>query len=132
MKIICIACPRGCLMDVPAPGEPGDPTGYRCERGRLFALQERKRRERVLTTTVPTVFSELPAVPVKTDKPVPLEAMTAFVRAVKAIVLHERKGLHETVMEDVLGTGIRVVLTTDMHRRMGEDPWEDKKATQGN
>lgn len=58
-EIICVICPKGCHISLeagsPDGGDRVDPEGlrgYKCKRGKTYALNEFTRPVRVLTTTV--------------------------------------------------------------------------------
>lgn len=106
-EIVCIVCPNSCVMKVdPATGEV---TGNRCQRGAAFAVNERTHPMRTVTTTVRTVFSECPVLPVRTAGEVPKDRVTDVMAAIDRERLDRRVGAGDVVIPNVLGLGVDVV-----------------------
>lgn len=109
-KLTCIICPNGCGLEI---DEEYHVTGNLCPRGRDFALQELKDPHRSVSTTCRTVFPGIPVVPVRTEREIPKHLMKDAVRAVSEIVIDKEMRIGETVAENILGTGVNVILCTD-------------------
>ena len=112
-ELYCITCPTGCQLKV--GGDGGDITveGNGCKRGVDFAVMEMTNPTRSLTTTVRTTFPGIPVLPVRTDGEIPkgkiMEAMETLSKVVVSSVLN----CGDTVIENLLGTGVRVIATSD-------------------
>jgi CxxC motif-containing protein len=69
-KIICIACPTGCHMDVAKSADgTWSVSGNKCPRGEKYGIEEMTEPKRTVTYVVQTTSATLPFLPVKTDKP---------------------------------------------------------------
>ena len=128
-ELYCITCPTGCLLKV--CGNHGDITveGNGCNRGVDFAVTEMTNPTRSLTTTVRTFIQGVPVLPVRTDGEIPkgkiMEAMSALGKIVVSSVID----CGDTVIENLLGTGVQVIATSDALMR-GEQHYSRKKTSE--
>ena len=120
-QLYCITCPTGCLLKVDGDGGGITVEGNGCNRGVDFAIMEMTNPTRSLTTTVRTTFPGLPVLPVRTDGEIPkgkiMEAMSILSKVVVSSVID----CGDTVIDNLLDTGVRVIATSDALRR-GEEP----------
>ena len=107
-EFICIVCPRGCHITV---AEDGTISGNLCRRGEDYVKTEMSAPTRIVTSTVKTVFKELPRVSVKTDKPVPKELIMQVMEQLRDVVIKEPMEIGEVVIKNILNTGANIVLT---------------------
>jgi CxxC motif-containing protein len=84
-------------------------SGNKCPRGADFAKTELTAPTRSVTTTVRTVFSNMPALPVKTKGEIPKALMPAIINALADVVVTRETGFGGVIVENILGTGIDVV-----------------------
>ena len=99
-SIICITCPKGCRLSVDE--ENGyKVTGNGCPRGEIYGKNELQHPVRVITSTVRIEGAAVPRLPVKTDKPLPKEKITA-----KSPVR-----IGDRLAEHILGTDVNIVAT---------------------
>ncbi|MBQ6489756.1 MAG: DUF1667 domain-containing protein [Solobacterium sp.] len=117
-KMICIICPNGCELEI---DDTERVTGNLCPKGRQFALQELKDPRRSVSTTCRTVFPDLPVVPVRTEQEIPKHLMKDAVRAISEIVIDRHMRIGETVAENILNTGVNVILCTDRLKEVNHD-----------
>ena len=140
--ITCIACPMGCRVTVSVSVSVTEPvtgtssaaperdtddtnndtdnfsvTGNRCSKGRDYAVKEYTAPERVLTTTMASIFPDMPVVSVKTDRPVPLGDLFAYMETVKGMALLKRLKPGDRAAKNLLGKGVDLIVTGDMR------PW---------
>jgi len=115
-EFYCITCPSGCLLRIIKCNNPYDLEieGHQCERGVDFARAELTNPMRSLTTTVRTTFADIPALPVRTDGEIPKALIWDAIRVLRRIVVSERLGCGVTVLNDLAGSGVRVIATGDM------------------
>ena len=113
-KLICIVCPNGCHLEAENNNGTITVTGNKCNRGIKFATEELTCPKRSLTTTVATSFSQLPVVSVRTSGDLPKEKIIEAMDILRKIKLDKKLKIGETVIENILGTGIDVIVTTDM------------------
>lgn len=113
-QMTCIVCPIGCRITVETRDDEYVFSGNRCARGAEFAKAEIIAPKRSLTTTVRTVFSNMPALPVRTNGEIPKEMIPEAIRILGAVRVSEKIGIGETVVKDILGTGCDIIATSDM------------------
>jgi CxxC motif-containing protein len=113
-ELTCIVCPNGCRIR--AEWKDGGYTfeGNRCAKGAEFALAELVSPMRSVTTTVRTVYPDIPALPVRTKGEVPKEMIPKIISALAGVKVSKRLGIGETVVENILGSGCDVIATDDM------------------
>jgi len=123
--ITCIECPRGCRITVLKEADGYRVEGNQCPRGKEYALREAECPMRTLTTTVKTVFPDMPRLPVKTSKDIPLENVFCFMERINSVTLRERIP-HGGEIDCELPGGARLVVTGDTRREAGEaSHWEN-------
>jgi len=91
--------------------------GNECFRGHDHAVKEMIHPTRSLTTTVRTSFPGIPVLPVRTDGEIPKDKVKEAMRVLRAVVVSSELGCGDTVFEDLAGTGVRVIATSDMMQR---------------
>ncbi|MFW5855704.1 MAG: DUF1667 domain-containing protein [Bacillota bacterium] len=117
-EIICVGCPKGCRVTVRAENdEIFDITGYDCDKGREYAVEEFKNPTRILPTTVKVKNGELPLVPVKTDRPVPRSKLISAMKVVAEIVVEAPVEIGDIIVRDILNTGANLVATAKIKER---------------
>ncbi|MBN2540054.1 MAG: DUF1667 domain-containing protein [Bacilli bacterium] len=107
-EFICIVCPRGCHITV---HEDGSITGNMCKRGIDYVQTEMSSPKRIVTTTVKTVFSEMPRVPVKTSQPIPKELIMDVMKELSKTTITKPMSMGDVLIENILDTGANIVLT---------------------
>jgi len=112
-ELYCITCPIGCRLTV--EGHGGDITveGNGCNRGIDFAVAEMTNPTRSLTTTVRTTFTGVPVLPVRTDGEIPKGKIMEAMGVLNSIVIDSDLDCGDTVLEDLVGSGVRVIATSD-------------------
>ena len=113
MKLICINCPKGCVLEVgKSPDGTVSVTGNACPRGEEYGKSELLAPTRMVTGLVRVAGMRKP-LPVKTRAAVPKgkidEVLFAFSQA--AVQLPVRIG--DVIVPDVAGTGVDVVATAN-------------------
>ncbi len=107
-EFICILCPRGCRITV---DESGKISGNFCARGIKYVQTEMSEPKRTLTSTVRTVFEEMPRVSVKTSEPILKEKIFEVMSLLDDVLIEKPMSMGDKVLINVLGTGIDIVLT---------------------
>jgi CxxC motif-containing protein len=115
-EIICISCPLACLVKLTLDdtGEVTEITDFQCKIGKKYAEQECKSPERVLTATVKTEGSTRPLLPVRTNKPIPKNMLMDCMSALSDVKARPVLNIGDTIVENILGTGVDVVCTDDL------------------
>lgn len=110
--ITCVVCPRGCEIRVLTEGgEVISVEGATCPLGERYAEKEVRNPERVLITVIPCEGGDPPTVSVKTEKPIPLKLMKEASKELAALSLKPPIRIGDTIHENLLGLGVRVVAT---------------------
>lgn len=116
-EMICIVCPRGCLMTVDVENNYRV-TGNACPRGEVYGKKESIAPSRTLTTTVRLQGGALRRVPVKSKSELPKERILDAMRLLAAVNMKAPVRRGDTVIEDILGTGIDILITRDVPAKM--------------
>ena len=103
MEMICIKCPRGCVLTV----DDDNITGNMCPRGIDYAKEEQTNPMRIVTSLI-KVDGKI--VPVKTSKEVPKAKIDAVVKEIAKIDVKETN-IGAVVLENILGLGVDIVVT---------------------
>jgi len=112
-ELTCIVCPNGCRILAGMKNGQYVFSGNRCARGIEFAATELTAPMRSITTTVRTVFHEMPVLPVRTSGEVPKEMITDIIRGLAKVLVSEKIGIGETVAANIMGSGVDVIATSN-------------------
>jgi CxxC motif-containing protein len=117
-EVICIQCPLACRigLTVEDNGKIAEISNYQCRIGKEYAEQEYKSPKRVLTATVRTESSFRPLLPVRTDKPIPKDALRGCMFVLGEVTVKPVLAAGDFIIENILGTGANVVCTDDLLR----------------
>jgi len=110
-KMICIACPLGCEMEV-TMNENATAfivTGNQCKRGENYGIKEMTNPTRILTTTVKLRNSYLKRLPVRTDTAIPKEMIMSCMREINRIEVCAPIVAGMIMVKNILNTGVNVV-----------------------
>ncbi|MBM7453064.1 CxxC motif-containing protein [Acholeplasma morum] len=107
-ELTCIVCPVGCHIEV---SDEMVPTGNRCSRGAKYAIEEMTAPKRMITSTVKTIFPNLPRLSVKTSSPVPKELMKAILSDLDSIRVENHVKIGDVIIHNIRNTGVDIVST---------------------
>ena len=110
--LICIICPRGCMLHVEEQNGELCVSGNACPRGKQYAIDECTHPMRTITSTARTENGAV--VPVKTNTTVPKELMFDCMREINRAVVKLPAHIGDVLVENILGTGANVVVTANM------------------
>jgi len=119
-KFVCIACPRGCPLEVDAApdGKGGLAAlavrGNACRRGEEYGRAEIVDPRRSLTSTVRTEGAAERRLPVRTAGGIPLGRLVEAARALDAVTARPPLKCGDVVVADLLGLGVDLVATDDL------------------
>lgn len=111
-KIICITCPKGCVITVNGDAEKGtidSLEGNECRRGDTYARNEFIHPVRILTSSVKTEGCAVPLMAVRTSAPIPKELLFAGMEEIKKITVKAPVAVGDVLVENFLGTGVNLV-----------------------
>ena len=106
-KVVCIACPLGCLVEV----DKDKISGHKCPKGIKYATLEATNPVRVFTGSVKIRDGELPLLSVRSTAGVPKGQIKPIAALMRQIVLNAPIQIGQVVLADVLGTGVHIVAT---------------------
>lgn len=112
-EIVCIVCPNGCRIQCEPSGDGVRYSGNKCKRGVEYAASELTRPMRSLTTSVRTVFPDVPVVSVRTDGEIEKAKIREVIGALSKVTLQSRIPIGDPVLKNVCGTGVNVICTSD-------------------
>ena len=122
MKIInCMVCPNGCQLNVIGNIDDLSTQGNKCNKGAEFALLEISSSMRTLTTTVRTSLPEANVLPVRTDGEIPKELFPEAMKILNKMTISHELDCGDTVLDDLAGSGVRVIATSDILLRSNTD-----------
>ena len=113
-EMTCIVCPNGCRLTIEETEDGVKVTGNKCKRGYQFAISELTHPMRTICSTVRTSFEEVPVLPVRVSKEIPKEKIFDIMKEINKVVVTKRKGTGDVVIENVLGLGADVIITSDV------------------
>ncbi|XVG95866.1 DUF1667 domain-containing protein [Eubacteriales bacterium KG127] len=114
-NIICIVCPKGCEIQALKEDDGKiSVTGNSCIRGANFAEAEMIMPTRSLTTTIPTVFKEMPYLPVRTKFEIPKEDIWRVIAILRKFKLETPVKCGDVVIPNIAMTGCDIIATSDI------------------
>ena len=119
LETICIVCPNGCRLTAVRKGNVIEVSGNKCPRGITYAEAEMTAPKRSFTGTVASVFKEMPVVPVRTAGEVDKDKILEIAARTREIFLTRAYAAGEVAEENVCGTGVALIVTTDMRKVTG-------------
>lgn len=113
--LICIVCPMGCQMEVEIQEDQQILVlGNTCPRGEIYAKKEVTAPTRTVTTSVRVRGRDKGQVACKTRGDVPKEKIFEVVRELKDVWVEAPVSIGDVIAENIAGTGIDVVATSNM------------------
>jgi len=143
-QLTCIQCPLGCSLKVYRrnSGEGGNNSpkkvgrenskenvqlpftqkidllveGNHCRLGEEYARKEATNPTRSLTTTVATIFEDIPRLPVRTRGEIPLGELFRAMEQISLLLVKSHQKPGDVVVEDLAGTGVPLIATGNTAR----------------
>jgi CxxC motif-containing protein len=118
-KMICTICPLGCELEAEIQKEGNgimNIKGFKCPKGKEYATREITDPRRVLMAVVKVKGGHLPAVSVKTAKPIPKHVLFDAVRVISNIEVEAPIKAGDVIVSDIIGTGVPVVATNNIKK----------------
>jgi len=112
--ITCILCPKGCRISFHRQAGDIEFSGYGCPRGEEYARKEIVNPERILTSTVRTVFTDFPRLPVKTNREIPLGEVREYMKAINSVLVRKRCIPGDVVVRNLMNRGVDLLATAAM------------------
>ena len=113
MKLICINCPKGCVLEAEKkPDGTVSVTGHTCPRGEEYGKAELLNPTRMVTGLVRVAGMRKP-LPVKTRTAVPKSRIDDVLFALSQAAVQLPVRIGDVIVPDVAGTGVDVVATAN-------------------
>lgn len=120
-EMTCIVCPNGCSLRAEEKNGTWVVTGNQCKRGEGFAIGEITHPMRTICSTVRTVFPGVPVIPVRVSAEIPKERIFDVMHEINQIVADKICGIGDVIIENVLGLGVNVIVTSDVLKEYDEE-----------
>ncbi|MDC7124120.1 MAG: DUF1667 domain-containing protein [Spirochaetales bacterium] len=112
--LICIECPNGCNLNIRKEGEQWFVSGYKCPKGKDFAISEMTTPLRSICSTVKTSFQKVPVLPVKASSDIPKDKIFEVMNEINKVIVSEKIGCGDIIIENVLDLGVNIVATSNI------------------
>ena len=113
-QIICVACPKGCRLNVKRDGDQVLVTNQGCKRGVEYAVGEMNDPRRMVATTVRIKGGRHPLLPVYTAEPFPKGKIMDLLKVLRKVEIESPVKAGQVVLENPLDSGIRILASRDM------------------
>jgi CxxC motif-containing protein len=114
-EIICVACPKGCTLQVKHEGNDVlEVIGAGCRRGKEYAINELQDPRRMVASTVKVKGGLHPLVPVYTRSGFPKPLIPQLAQKLREVEVNAPVEINQVVLADALGTGIDIIASRDM------------------
>lgn len=111
-EMICIICPNGCKLIVDELNRTVK--GNRCRRGKDYGIEELIAPKRSFTSTIKTIFPDMPALSVKTTQNIDKKYLLDCSKVLKDMIIDKRLPIGSIIVKNIFNTGIDLITTTDM------------------
>lgn len=110
----CIICPNGCKLEVTQEGDYIQVKGNQCKRGETFGIMEMTEPKRTISSTVKTIFPEVPVLPVRVSSEIPKDRIFDVMNEINKVRLDHKVDRNEIILENVLDLGVDVIATSSV------------------
>jgi CxxC motif-containing protein len=114
VEIICVACPKGCRLEVQRESGEILVSHAGCKRGIDYAIGEVTDPRRMVASTVRIRGGLHPLIPVYTSAPVPKDKIFELLDLIRAFEVQAPVKAGQILIQDALQTGIDVIASRDM------------------
>ena len=113
--IICIMCPIGCQINIKEKkGAIESMDGYRCKRGKSYAINEFNHPVRIFTSSIQVQDGQIPLIPVRSSQPIPKELIFKCIEEIKKIKVNTPVYFHEVIITNILNTNTDIISTGEI------------------
>ena len=114
-EFICISCPVGCMLSVEQTKSEIKVSGNKCNKGKLYAVNEVTAPKRAISTTVKLIGGSKCVLPVKTNGAVAKELIFDIIRLCNSVEVNAPVKAGDIIIENALNTGINIVSITNQN-----------------
>lgn len=115
-SIICVACPKGCRLQIQRDGEEVLVSNQGCKRGVEYAIGEMKDPRRMVATTVQIEGARHPLLPVYSAAPFPKARIFELLATLRSLKVQAPVKEGQIILENALDTGISILASRDMEQ----------------
>lgn len=108
-ELVCIVCPNSCTLCIEECEGEIKVSGNRCKRGVDFAKDELTYPKRTISSTVKTIFPEMPVLPVRVSAEIPKSKIFDVMKQINSVTLTRRVDIGDVIIENVLGLGVDII-----------------------
>lgn len=119
MSLVCINCPKSCILKVIADGNQILVEGNSCKNGIDYAVSEITNPTRVVTTIVYVENGDKKLLPVKTSSPIPKGLIMECMRELKKVKAKAPIKIGDVIVKNILNTGADIVATGNVEALKG-------------
>ncbi len=110
-QLVCIVCPRGCRLQISDQnGEAPIVSGYQCDKGKEYGLQEATEPKRILTTTVKINSADRPVIAVRSTAPIAKNRLRDAVKQINRITLEAPITLGQVICRNIVESGADMII----------------------
>lgn len=113
-QIICVACPKGCRLNIQHDGDQVLVSNEGCKRGVEYAIGEMKDPRRMVATTVRINGGRHPLLPVYTAAPFPKARIMDLLALLRSTQVQAPVKAGQVILKNALDTGISILASQDM------------------
>lgn len=119
-ELTCIVCPNSCSLKAEKVNNVWVVTGNKCKRGENFAINEMIRPMRTISSTVRTIFPDVPVVPVRVSGEIPKDKIFDVMKEINNVLLDKRVKRGYKVINNCLNLNIDIIVTSNILVEKGE------------
>lgn len=116
-KMVCIACPLGCKLEVEEVANENHKfivAGNRCPRGEKYAINEMTCPTRMVTSTVVFIKGHLKRLPVRTSKAIPKERIFDCMKLLEQLRVEGPIKAGDIIVQNLFGLGVDIIASRSM------------------
>ena len=114
MEIICVACPKGCRLEVRRAQGEILVSNSGCKQGKEYAVGEINDPRRMVASTVRVNSSLHPLVPVYTESPFPKGLIKDLLHDIRGVQIDAPVKIGQVIIRDTLDTSINIIASRDL------------------
>jgi CxxC motif-containing protein len=114
MEIICVACPKGCRLEVRRAHGEILVSNAGCKQGKEYAVGEINDPRRMVASTVRVNNGLHPLVPVYTESPFPKGLIKDLLHEIRGVQIDAPVKIRQVIIENALDTGINIIASRDL------------------
>jgi len=115
MEIICVACPKGCRLEVRQAHGEILVSNAGCKRGKEYAVGEINDPRRMVASTVRVKNGLHPLVPVYTESPFPKGKIMDLLHEIRGVQIDTPVKIGQVIIKNALNTDINIIASRDLN-----------------